>query len=64
MQFSLLEAITGAQGKAAGIFHADLARLLLSATYDDWASVRWITAPPAEQFLRDLQCLGETLILL
>lgn len=64
MQLSLLEAITGAQGKAAGIFHADLARLLLSATRDDWVSVRWITAPAAEQFLSDLQRLGEMLILL
>jgi len=64
MRLSLLEAITGAQGKAAGIFHADLARLLLSATHDDWASARWIAAPPVEQFLSDLQRLGEMLILL
>lgn len=64
MQLSLLEAITGAQGKAAGIFPADLARVLLSATCDDWARVRWIKAPPVEQFLRDLQRLGEMLILL
>ncbi len=63
-ELSLLDAITGAQGKAAGIFPVDLARLLLSATRDDWAQVRWITAPPVEQFLADLQHLGEMLIVL
>lgn len=64
MELSLADAITGAQGKAAGIFPVDLARLLLSATRDDWAQVRWITAPPVEQFLADLQRLGEMLIVL
>lgn len=64
MQLSLLDAITGAQGKAAGIFPVDLARLLLSATPADWAAVRWIAPPPVAQFLSDLQRLGERLILL
>jgi len=64
MELSLTEAITGAQGKAAGIFPVDLARLLLSATRADWEHVQRITAPPAEQFLADLQRLGEALVLL
>jgi hypothetical protein len=63
MQLSLTGAITGAQGKAAGVFPADLARLLLSATRADWQSVRWISAPAAEQFLTDLKRLGESLVL-
>lgn len=64
MKLSLDDAITGAQGKAAGIFPVDLARLLLSATRDDWGQVRWITAPPVEQFLADLRRLAEMLIVL
>lgn len=64
MELSLVDTITGAQGKAAGIFPADLARLLLSVTRADWEHVRWITAPPVEQFLTDLQRLGEMLIVL
>ncbi len=63
MQLSLTEAIMGAQGKAAGVFPADLARLLLSATHEDWKQVRWILPPPVEQFLKDLARLGEALIL-
>jgi len=61
---SLEDALTGAQSKAAGVFPADLARLLLSATPDNWEQVRWIEAPPVEKFLADLQALGEALILL
>ncbi len=64
MQLSLLDAITGVQGKAAGVFPADLARLLLSATSADWGAVHWIAPPPVEQFLSDLKYLGEMLILL
>jgi hypothetical protein len=63
MQLSLTEAITGAQGKAVGVFPANLARVLLSATHADWESVRWISAPTAERFLADLKRLGESLIL-
>jgi len=59
---SLTEAIVGAQGKAAGIFPADLARVLLSATGADWEQVRWIEEPGEERFLTDLQMLGESLI--
>lgn len=61
---SLSEAIAGAQSKAAGIFPADLARLLCSATREDWQLVRWIEPPEVNRFLGDLRLLGEGLILL
>lgn len=63
MDLSLEDAIAGAQGKAAGIFPADLARILLSVTRTDWEQVRWIKAPAAERFIADVQALGESLIL-
>jgi hypothetical protein len=63
MSLSLSAAIEGAQGKAAGIFPADLARTLCTVTGEDWESILWIQAPPAEQFLSDLRRLGEALIL-
>jgi hypothetical protein len=61
---SLNNAITGAQGKAAGIFPADLARLLCTATTADWQLIRWIVAPEPECFVADLRRLGESLILI
>lgn len=64
MGLPLKEAITGAQSKAAGVFPADLARVLCSATEADWKAIRWITAPPCDAFLADLRKLGESLILL
>jgi hypothetical protein len=64
MNLSLAEAITGTQSKAAGVFPADLARLLCSATRADWEAVRWIQAPPADAFLANLNVLGERLLLL
>lgn len=57
-------ALEGAQSKAAGVFPADLARILLSATRTDWELVRWIAAPDPERFLADLRRLGEDLLLL
>jgi len=63
MGLSLEEAITGADSKAAGIFHADLARVLCTATEDDWRLIRWISPPDKEIFLTDLRRLGEGLIL-
>jgi hypothetical protein len=60
---SLEQAISGAQGKAAGVFPADLARLLCSATRADWEAVRWIHAPKADEYLADLNALGEKLLL-
>jgi hypothetical protein len=63
LQLSLIPAIEGAQSKAAGVFPADLARVLCSSTRVDWELIRWIEAPPVEQFLADLKRLGESLIL-
>lgn len=63
MKLSLSDAIQGAGSKAAGIFPADLARLLCSANHADWELVRWTDPPPVEQFLADLRVLGESLIL-
>lgn len=63
MGLSLFGALTGAQGKAAGVFAPDLARVILSATVEDWERIRWIAAPPVAQFLGDLRQLGEDLLL-
>ncbi len=60
---SLKEAITGAQGKAIGIFPADLARVLCSIQRSDWEAVRWIKAPPVDVFLSQVNQLGENLVL-
>ena len=59
----LSTALEGAQSKAAGIFPADVARLLCTAERRDWELVRWIEAPEPNQFLSDLRQLGEALIL-
>ena len=63
LKLPVAEALRGAQGKAAGLFPADLARLLLSGTAADWELVRWIEAPPVDSFLADLRSVGESLIL-
>lgn len=60
---SIDEALEGASSKAAGIFPADLARVLMSANDDDWKLVRWIEAPDRSRFLADLRQLGERLLL-
>jgi hypothetical protein len=60
---SLQEAISGAQGKAAGVFPADLARLLCSVTKADWEAVRWVQSPQVDEYLADLIALGEKLLL-
>jgi len=62
MGLSLSGAILGAQGKAAGVFPVDLARVLCSVTRSDWGVVRWIAAPDPEQFIAQLSELGENLI--
>lgn len=64
MNLSLQEAINGAQGKAIGIFPADLARVLCSAQRADWEVVRWIEPPEAESFIAQLNELGDKLLLL
>lgn len=61
---SIEEALKGAQGKAAGLFPADVARVLLNAQREDWQAVRWIDAPDPEIFLTELYKLGERLLLL
>lgn len=61
---SLQAAITDAQSKAAGIFPADLGRVLCSVEKADWESIRWIQAPPAETFISQLYQLGESLLLI
>ncbi len=61
---SLQDAITGAQGKAIGIFPADLARALCSVKKTDWETIRWIKAPPEDVFISQLNQLGESLLLI
>jgi hypothetical protein len=63
LSLSLSSAIEGAQGKAAGIFPADLARALDSATVDDWARIKWIDAPAPADFVRDLKALSVAVLL-
>lgn len=63
MGLSLNAAIAGARSKAAGIFPADLARVLYGATEDDWAAIRWRVASTAERFVGDLKGLAEGLLL-
>jgi len=47
-----------------GVFAADVARVLLEATADDWRLLRWaLPSPPVDEFLRDLRGLGEDLLL-
>lgn len=63
MGLSLPTAITDAHSKAAGIFPADLARVLCSAAKSDWEAVRWIESPGPDKYLQDLQKLGDRLII-
>jgi Nucleotidyl transferase AbiEii toxin, Type IV TA system len=60
---SIHEALEGARGKAAGLFPADVARLVLTASEDDWQVIRWYEGPTTDQFLADLRELGESLLL-
>jgi len=60
---SLKAAITDAQSKAAGVFPADLGRVLCSVQKEDWEAIRWIQAPPVETFISQLNQLGESLLL-
>jgi hypothetical protein len=60
----LRDALVGAASKAVGVFAADVARVLLGATADDWRLVRWRPpSPPVDEFLRGLRGLGEDLLL-
>jgi hypothetical protein len=62
LHLSISDALNAAQSKAAGIFPADLARRLCTATEDDWKAVRWIEAPELDRYLADLAELGNELI--
>jgi predicted nucleotidyltransferase component of viral defense system len=61
---SLTAALDNAQSKAAGIFAPDLARALSQATATDWQIIRWISPPPLQQFLQELQTLAEDLLII
>ena len=63
MGLSIHEAIIAAQGKAAGIFPPDFARVLLSTTESDWELIRWLNPPDVTQFVTDLHKIGEKIIL-
>ena len=60
---SLEEAIRNADSKAAGVFPADLARVLCSVTRADYDLVRWQNEPGFEPFRDGLKGLGESLLL-
>jgi predicted nucleotidyltransferase component of viral defense system len=64
MNLSCEAALEAAQSKAAGLFPADVARVLLTVTNDDWQLVRWSDAPDRDRFIADLNMLGERLLLL
>lgn len=64
MGLSIEAALEGASSKAAGIFPADLARLLCTVTRDDWAVVKWIDKPDPDKFIGDLAQIGEHLLLI
>ena len=63
MGLSIKDAITDASSKSAGIYPPDLARRLCSVTEEDWKAVKWINPPTVEQFVTEMQQLGQSLIL-
>jgi predicted nucleotidyltransferase component of viral defense system len=63
LKMPLTPAVEDANSKAAGIFPADIARILCSTTERDWSLVRWIEPPEKDSFIADLYGLGETLLL-
>lgn len=63
LDLNLSDAITGAQGKATGVFPVDLARVLCSVEYADWELVQWISPPDPDAFIAELIELGKNLIL-
>ena len=60
---SLEDAIRNADSKAAGVFPADLARVLCSVTRADHDLIRWQNDPGFEAFRDGLNGLGESLLL-
>jgi hypothetical protein len=63
LNLSCEAALQNAHSKAAGLFPADIARVLLSVTDDDWRGVRWSDPPDPGRFLADLATIGERLLL-
>lgn len=63
LEMPLALAIEDAHSKAAGIFPADVARILCSVSEHDWSLVKWIQPPELQQFTADLFRLGESLLL-
>jgi hypothetical protein len=61
---TLADALVGAQGKAAGIFPADVARVLCSAQVADYDVIRWINPPSFKTYQTDLIRMGESLLML
>lgn len=62
LKLNLRDALSNAQSKAAGIFPADVARVLCSVTETDWQVINWIDPPAFIQFQSDLIALGEQLL--
>jgi hypothetical protein len=60
---SLEDAIHNAHSKAAGVFPADLARVLCSVTRADHDLIRWQNDPGFEAFRDGLNGLGKSLLL-
>jgi len=61
---SLDSALGDADSKMVGVFPADLARVLLSVSREDYDLIRWQQAPGYQRFRDDLFKLGESLLLL
>lgn len=64
MGLPISRALEDAHSKAAGLFPADVARVLLRASEADWRLVRWIQAPDRSQYVAELHRLGEELLLI
>ncbi|MHB8512015.1 MAG: nucleotidyl transferase AbiEii/AbiGii toxin family protein [Actinomycetota bacterium] len=63
LALSISNSLEPASSKAAGLFPADIARVLIAASESDWSLVKWVEAPPVDAFLSDLRELGESLLL-
>lgn len=63
MDLAITNAIEDAHSKAAGIFPADLARILYSVTKPDWQVVKWIAAPPFDEYIACLHALSKKLLI-
>ena len=61
---SIQDVLIGASSKAAGVFPLDLARVLISVTPADWEVINWIAAPDLNEFIQELNNIGESLLLI